>query len=106
MIIKGSIYWRRFPENQTVKINDSTILKCEGESSEPLQYQWLKNDHPISDLVSSEDRLRTYSDGVLSINKIEPSDHGSYVCVISVLNSASVRSKPAIVTVKCKFKFY
>jgi hypothetical protein len=36
----GSIYWRHFPESQTVKINDSITLKCEGESSEPLQYQW------------------------------------------------------------------
>jgi hypothetical protein len=40
LLIKGSIYWRRFPESQTVKINDNIILKCEGESSEPLQYQW------------------------------------------------------------------
>jgi hypothetical protein len=39
-IIKGSIYWRRFPESQTVKINDSLILKCEGESNEPLKYHW------------------------------------------------------------------
>ncbi len=37
---KGSIYWRNFPESQTIKINDSITLKCEGESSEPLQYQW------------------------------------------------------------------
>ena len=36
----GSIYWRRFPSSQTVKINQSVILKCEGESSEPLQYYW------------------------------------------------------------------
>lgn len=46
---KGSIYWRYQPESQTVKINDSLILKCEGESSEALQYQWynyclLKNE--------------------------------------------------------------
>ena len=40
LILKGSIYWRRFPESETVKINDSIILKCEGESSEPLQYHW------------------------------------------------------------------
>ena len=55
--------------------------------------------------MSTQDRIRTYSDGVLSVNDIEPSDHGSYVCIISILNSASVRSKPAIVTVKCKLVF-
>ncbi|CAF1040092.1 unnamed protein product [Rotaria sp. Silwood1] len=99
-LIRGSIYWRRFPESQTVKINDSLILKCEGESSEKLQYNWLKDDYPISETVSSRDRIQTYSDGVLSINNIEPSDRGSYVCIISIINSASVRSKPAIITVK------
>jgi hypothetical protein len=36
----GSIYWRHFPVSQTIKINQSVTLKCEGESSEPLQYQW------------------------------------------------------------------
>ncbi len=66
----------------------------------------MKDDLPISDVIAIEDRIRTYSDGVLSINYIEPSDHGSYVCVISILNSASVRSKPAIVTVKCKCVFF
>ncbi|CAF0863046.1 unnamed protein product [Rotaria sordida] len=100
LLIRGSIYWRRFPESQTVKINDSLILKCEGESSEKLQYHWLKDDFPISETISSRDRLQTYSDGVLSINNIEPSDHGSYTCIISIINSASVRSKPAIITVK------
>ena len=40
VFMTGSIYWRHFPESQTVKINDSLILRCEGESSEKLQYQW------------------------------------------------------------------
>jgi len=66
-------------------------------------YLRLKDDQSISDVISTQDRIRTYSDGILSINNIEPSDHGSYVCIISTLNSASVRSKPAIITVKCKF---
>lgn len=57
----------------------------------------------LSDTISSQERIRTFSDGVLIINNIEPSDHGSYVCVISILNSTSIRSKPAIITVKCKF---
>ncbi|CAF1921728.1 unnamed protein product [Rotaria magnacalcarata] len=100
LLIRGSIYWRRFPESQTVKINDSVILKCEGESSEKLQYQWLKDDLPFLDTISSRDRIQTYSDGVLSIHNIEPSDHGFYVCIINTLNSASVRSKPAVITVK------
>ena len=38
----GSIYWRRFPESRAVKINHTITLKCEGESSEPLQYQWYE----------------------------------------------------------------
>jgi hypothetical protein len=63
----------------------------------------LKDDLPMSDVISSQDRIRTYSDGILSISNIEPSDHGSYVCIISILNSANVRSEPAIITVKCKF---
>ncbi|CAF0748074.1 unnamed protein product [Adineta steineri] len=100
LLIRGSIYWRRFPESQTVRINSSLNLKCEGESSEPLQYHWLKDDVLISDIIASQDRIRTYSDGVLTINHIQPSDYGLYVCVISILNSASVRSKPAIITVK------
>jgi hypothetical protein len=66
----------------------------------------LKDDLSISDTISSQDRLRTYSDGVLSINNIEPFDRGSYVCIISTLNSTNIRSKPAIITVKCKFHFY
>ncbi len=69
-------------------------------------YLRLKDDLLISDVISIQDRIRTYSDGVLNINKIEPSDHGSYICIISTLNSASVRSKPAIITVKCKFNFF
>ncbi|CAF4363941.1 unnamed protein product, partial [Rotaria sp. Silwood2] len=60
----------------------------------------LKDDLPISETISSRDRIKTYSDGVLIINNIEPSDYGSYVCIISIINSASVRSKPAIITVK------
>ncbi|CAF2619752.1 unnamed protein product [Rotaria sp. Silwood2] len=87
LFIRGSIYWRRFPESQSVKINDSLIVK-------------LKDDLPISETISSRDRIKTYSDGVLIINNIEPSDYGSYVCIISIINSASVRSKPAIITVK------
>lgn len=63
----------------------------------------LKDNLPVSDLVASQERIRTYSDGVLSIQRIEPSDHGSYVCVISISKSANVRSKPATITVKCEF---
>ncbi|CAF1417726.1 unnamed protein product [Adineta ricciae] len=100
LFIHGSIYWRHFPQNQTVRINGSLTLKCEGESSELLQYQWLKNDLPISDIVSSSERIRTFSDGVLTINNIEPSDHGSYTCIISIVNSTSIRSKPAMIIVK------
>ncbi|UJR25292.1 hypothetical protein I4U23_006644 [Adineta vaga] len=99
LFIHGSIYWRHFPQNQTVKINGSITLKCEGESSEPLQYQWLKNEIFISETISSSGRIRTFSDGILTINNIKPSDHGSYVCIISILNSTSIRSKPAIITV-------
>ncbi|CAF1658466.1 unnamed protein product, partial [Adineta ricciae] len=99
LLIRGSIYWRRFPQSQTVKINESLILKCEGESSEPLQYHWLKDDLPISDVIASQDRIRTYSDGVLNIQRIEPSDHGLYVCIISASKLVNVRSKPAIITV-------
>ncbi|UJR23619.1 hypothetical protein I4U23_026605 [Adineta vaga] len=100
LLIRGSIYWRQFPQSQTVKINESLILKCEGESSEPLQYYWLKDDLPISDIIASQDRIRTYSDGVLNIQRIEPSDHGSYVCIISASKTINVRSKPAIIIVK------
>ncbi len=71
-----------------------------------MLYLRLKDDLSISDVISTQDRIRTYSDGVLSINNIEPSDHGPYVCIISTLNSASVRSKPAIITVKCKFVYF
>jgi hypothetical protein len=63
----------------------------------------LKDNVSISDTISSQDRIRTFSDGVLNINNIEPSDHGSYACIISILNSTSIRSKPAIITVKCEF---
>jgi hypothetical protein len=62
----------------------------------------LKDNVSISDTITSQGRLRTFSDGVLSIHNIEPSDHGSYICIISILNSTSIRSKPAIITVKCK----
>lgn len=117
---KGSIYWRYQPESQTVKMNDSIILKCEGESSEALQYQWyhfsslskrinnsifnprLKDNTSLVDTISSQGRLRTFTDGVLSIQKIEPSDHGLYICIVSIINSTRIRSKPAIITVKCK----
>ncbi len=63
----------------------------------------LKDNISISDTISSQGRMRTFTDGVLNINNIEPSDHGSYVCIISILNSTSIQSKPAIITVKCKF---
>ena len=69
-------------------------------------YIRLKDDLSISDIISSQDRVQTYSDGVLSINNIQPLDHGSYVCIISTSNSTSIRSKPAVITVKCKFNFY
>ncbi|CAF0758019.1 unnamed protein product [Adineta steineri] len=100
LFIRGSIYWRQLPQSQIAKIHDNITLKCEGESNELLQYQWLKNEVPISDTISSLDRIHTFSDGVLSINNIQPSDHGSYVCVISILNTTNIRSKPATVTVK------
>ena len=63
----------------------------------------LKDEVPISDTISTQDRIRTFSDGVLRVDNIQPSDHGSYICKISLLNSTTVRSKPAIITVKCKF---
>lgn len=62
----------------------------------------FKDDVPISDRALSQDRIRTYSDGLLTIQQIEPTDHGSYVCVISASNSVSVRSRPAMISVKCK----
>ena len=62
----------------------------------------MKDNVSISDAISSQDRIRTFSDGVLIINNIEPSDHGSYVCIISILNSTSIQSKPAVITVKCE----
>ena len=62
----------------------------------------LKDDLSISDVIASQDRIRTYSDGVLSIQRIEPSDHGAYVCIISASKLVNVRSKPAIITVTCK----
>lgn len=58
------------------------------------------------DTILSGDRIQTYSDGILTIHDIEPSDHGSYACIISTASSASVRSKPAIITVKCRFKSF
>jgi hypothetical protein len=61
----------------------------------------LKNDVLLSDTITSEDRIRTYSDGVLIINHIQPSDHGSYVCVISISNGTNIRSQPAVITVQC-----
>ena len=61
----------------------------------------FKDDVPISDRVLSQDRIRTYSDGILTIQQIEPNDHGSYVCVISASNSVSVRSRPAMISIKC-----
>ena len=66
----------------------------------------LKDNISLSDTISSQDRIRTFSDGVLHINNIEPSDHGSYVCVISILNKRSIRSKPAVITVKCESKSF
>lgn len=117
---QGSIYWRQFPSNQTVKMNDSISMKCEGESSEPLQYRWwvmddrssifhlsmsirLKDDVFLSDTISSEDRIRTYSDGALIIHRVQPSDQGAYVCMISTHNGTNIRSKPAILTVRCRW---
>jgi len=39
-LTKGSIYWRHIPQNRTIKVNESVTLRCEGESSEKLQYHW------------------------------------------------------------------
>jgi hypothetical protein len=36
----GSIYWRQIPASQTVKLNQTVTLQCEGESSESLRYYW------------------------------------------------------------------
>jgi hypothetical protein len=66
----------------------------------------LKDNVSMSDTISSQNRIRTFSDGVLNINNIEPSDHGSYVCIISILNSTTIRSKPAIITVKCRLPIF
>ena len=65
-------------------------------------YVRLKDDLPMTDAILSRGHIRTYSDGVLSITNIQPSDHGSYVCIISTSSSNSVHSKPAVITVKCK----
>ncbi|CAF2364937.1 unnamed protein product [Rotaria sp. Silwood2] len=77
---------------QTVDYEDLRLLL--------VNSQELKNEISISDTISSQDRIRTFSDGILNINNIEPSDHGSYVCKISIFNSTSIRSKPAFITVK------
>ena len=61
----------------------------------------LKDDLLLSESMPDNDRIRTYSDGMLMINDIQPTDHGSYVCVISIINGTSVRSKPVIITVRC-----
>ena len=63
----------------------------------------LKDNTSLADTISSQGRIRTFTDGVLSIQKIEPSDHGLYICIVSIINSTRIPSKPAIITVKCKF---
>lgn len=61
----------------------------------------FKDDVSMSEIVASQHRIRTYSDGLLIIDHIQPFDHGSYVCLISTLNGTSARSKPVHVTVRC-----
>lgn len=63
----------------------------------------LKDNTSLTDTISSQGRIRTFTDGVLSIQNIQPSDHGLYICIVSIINSTRIRSKPAIITVKCKF---
>ena len=84
-------------------INGNQLLKlCSSLFNNDFVSTRLKNDLPISENLFSQDRIRTYSDGVLSINYAQPSDHGSYVCIISTASGANVRSKPATITVKCE----
>jgi hypothetical protein len=61
----------------------------------------LKNDLPIAESVLSQNRIRTYSDGVLTIQYVQPDDHGSYTCIISASDSSNVRSRPATITITC-----
>lgn len=68
-----------------------------------IYYNRLKNDVPIAENLSPQDRIRTYSDGVLTINNAQPIDYGSYVCVISTSRGALVRSRPAQIIVKCSY---
>lgn len=62
----------------------------------------LKGNTSLSEITSLQNRIRTFSDGVLIINNITPEDHGIYVCIVSIRNSKYTRSKSAIITVKCK----
>jgi hypothetical protein len=62
----------------------------------------MKDELLLSEMISMQDRIRTFSDGLLTINHVQPSDHGAYVCVIRTANGLEVRSEPAVITVRCK----
>ena len=82
------------------RLRSSTDLQCYSIFS-----RRLKDEAFLSDRTSSDHRMRTYSDGVLTIDNIQPSDHGSYVCMISSIpNVTQIRSKPAVITVRCKWR--
>lgn len=66
----------------------------------------MKDNTSLTEITSLQNRIRTFSDGLLIINNIAPEDRGVYVCVINIRNSKHSRSKSATITVKCKCNLF
>ena len=62
--------------DQFVSVRDMILLTCNVSGSEPISYQWLKDNEQLQD----DGRVRGSNDSVLVVDPVEGDDFGGYRC--------------------------
>ena len=98
---QSTITFKSEPSSQTVKAGSLVTLACSASyGSETISYEWEYN----SELLPLKDsRLSMAPDGTLQISKAMFEDQGIYRCKASRRNGDVSLSKPATLTVHCKY---
>jgi predicted outer membrane repeat protein len=77
------------PQSQTTCTGESVTLSVTANSSQPLSYQWQKNNINIPDAMSEN----------YTISSVAPSNAGSYNCVVTNSLNEMATSQDAVLTV-------
>ena len=64
------------PDDQFVSVRDMILLTCNVSGSEPISYQWLKDNEQLQD----DGRVSGSNASVLVVDPVEGDDFGGYRC--------------------------